>query len=63
MKHNRNQQMIEEFWESQTDDDSKTPIRPARKRLREGDSPMTDPATFQMPNQTIVEATKSAYLK
>ena len=51
---------IEEVLESRTDDDSKTPIRPDIKRFREGDSPMTDTATCQMLNQTIVEATKSA---
>ena len=50
----------EDISESRADDDSKTPIRRDRKQFREGDGPMTDPATCQMLNQTIVEATKSA---
>ena len=33
-----------EASESRTNDDRKTPIRSDRKRLREGDSPMTNPA-------------------
>ena len=51
---------IEDFSESRTDDNSKTPIRPDRKRFRGGDSPMTEPATCQRLNQTIVKATKCA---
>ena len=50
---------MEYFSESRTDDDSKTPIKPDRKRFTEGDSSMTDPALCQMLNQTIVKATKS----
>ena len=46
--------------ESRKDDDSKTPIRPTRKRFRVGDSPLIDRATRQMLNQTIVEAIKGA---
>ena len=51
---------IKEVSESRTDDESKTPIRPDRKRFREGYSPMSDPTTCHMRNQTLVEATKSS---
>ena len=50
----------EEVSKNRTNDDSKTLVRPDRRRFREGDCLMTDPQTCQMLIQTIVEAPKGA---